>query len=140
VKIVTIDASAAASWLFPSQRTRAADMFLEASADRRFAAPGVFAWEIGNQIAVRARRDEREAGRLLTQLEAFEIDISPPVGAEAVFAYIGQGLQRNLTLFDTAYLNHALALGTSLASRDRQLLDAAVKAGVEVFDLRDGAA
>lgn len=137
MKIVTIDASAAASWLFPAQRTQASDRFLETSANRRFVAPSVLAWEMGNQIAVRARGDEGEAHRLLTQLETFEIDIGEPLRPEGVFAYVGHAVRRNLTLFDTAYLNHALALGASLASRDKQLLGAAVKAGVDVIDLRD---
>ena len=137
MKIVTIDASAAASWLFRGQRTRAADAFLEASVDRRFVAPGVFAWEIGNQIGIRARGDRREASRMLAHLDTFEIRIAPSLEVESVFGSIDQALRRNLTLFDTAYLTHSLMLGTSLASRDWRLLGAAVAAGVDVFDLRD---
>ncbi len=137
MKIVSIDASAVASWLFPTQRTRAADQFLGLRNERRFAAPMVFAWEIGNQIAVRARGDVAEAEILLADLASFNIDISPPPDAETVFGTIGQAIRRNLTLFDTAYLSHALMHGGALASRDRRLLDAARAVGVDVFDLRD---
>lgn len=137
MKTVTIDASAAASWLFRGQRTRAADSFLEGSVDRRFVAPGVFAWEIGNQIGIRARGDRREASRMLAHLDTFAIAIAPSPDVETVFGSIDQALRRNLTLFDTAYLTHAVMFGTSLASRDRRLLSAAEAAGVDVIDLRD---
>ena len=137
MKTVTIDASAAASWLFRGQRTRAADAFLKDSVDRRFVAPGVFAWEIGNQIGIRARGDRREVSRMLAHLGTIGVGIAPSPAVEAVFGSIDQALRRDLTLFDTAYLSHALELGTSLASRDRRLLHAAEAAGVDVFDLRD---
>lgn len=137
MKIVSIDASAAAAWLFHTQRTVAADHFLATSADRRLVAPMVFAWEIGNQIAVRARGSTGEADRLLLALASFNIEIAPPADSAAVFATVGQAIRRGLTLFDAAYLNHALTLGASLASRDRRLLDAARAVGVDVFDLRD---
>ncbi len=137
MKIVSIDASAAAAWLFSTQRTEAADRFLASGEARRFVAPTVFAWEIGNQIAVRARGSGGEADRLLHHLASFEIEIAPPPHHEAVFATIGQAIRRNLTLFDIAYLSHALTHGGALASRDRRLLDAARAVGVDVFDLRD---
>lgn len=137
MKTVSIDASAAASWLFPTQRTRAADQFLGLRNERRFAAPAVFAWEIGNQIAVRARGDIVQAELLLADLASLNIEIASPPDDETIFGAIGQAIRRNLTLFDTAYLNHALALGGALASRDGRLLDAARAQGVDVFDLRD---
>ena len=137
MKTVTIDASAAASWLFRGQRTRTADAFLEGSVDRRFVAPGIFAWEIGNQIGIRARGDGREVSRMLAHLGTLAIGIAPSPDVQAVFGSIDQALRRNLTLFDTAYPTHALELGTSLASRDGRLLHAAEAAGVDVIDLRD---
>lgn len=137
MKIVSIDASAAAAWLFHTQRTEAADRFLACGDGHRYVAPTVFAWEIGNQIAVRARGSGVEAERLLRHLASFDIEIAPAPGAETVFGSIEQAIRRNLTLFDTAYLNHALTYGGALASRDGRLLDAARVAGVDVFDLRD---
>lgn len=136
MKIVTIDASAAASWLFPSQRTASADAFIASEAGMRLVAPAIFAWEIGNQIGVRARGDAREVALRLDQLSGFGIEIAPPVRDEAVFGSIGQAMRLSLTLFDAAYLTHALMAGTDLASRDKKLIEAAVRAGVEVFDLR----
>jgi predicted nucleic acid-binding protein len=137
VKTVSIDASVAAAWLFPTQRTRAADLFLGLRTERRFAAPMVFAWEVGNQIAVRSRGDIGQAEILLADLASLNIEIAPAPDDEVVLGGIGQAIRWNLTLFDSAYLNHALTLGGALASRDRRLIEAARAAGVDVFDLRD---
>lgn len=137
MKTVSIDASVAASWLFPTQRTRAADLFLGLRNERRFVAPMVFAWEVGNQIALRARGDIGQAEILLADLAAFNVEIAPPPDEEAVLGSIAQAIRWNLTLFDAAYLTHALAFGAALASRDRRLIEAARSVGVDVLDLRD---
>ena len=63
MKIVTIDASAAASWLLPSQRTLRADAFIADRVERRLIAPDVFAWEVGNLIAGRAVTWIPDSGR-----------------------------------------------------------------------------
>ncbi|MFA4940448.1 type II toxin-antitoxin system VapC family toxin [Brevundimonas sp.] len=135
--IVTIDASAAASWIFPRQASAAADAFLASSADRRFAAPGIFAWEVGNLIATRARRANLEPGDLIDRLAGLGIEIASSPTSENVFGFIDAAMKHDLTLFDTAYLLHALGHGGGLASRDAGLLKAAMAAGVDVFDLRD---
>jgi len=136
VKIVSIDASAAAAWLFHTQRTEAADQFLSNATDHRFVAPSIFAWEIGNLIALRARGNTDETDRLVDVLASFSIEIAPPVDFATVFGLVGQAARQGLTLFDSAYLSHALEFGAGLASRDRRLLDAARAVGVDVFDLR----
>jgi predicted nucleic acid-binding protein len=97
----------------------------------------VFAWEVGNQIAVRSRGDIGQAEILLADLASLNIEIAPAPDDEVVLGGIGQAIRWNLTLFDSAYLNHALTLGGALASRDRRLIEAARAAGVDVFDLRD---
>ncbi|MEH6663514.1 MAG: type II toxin-antitoxin system VapC family toxin [Brevundimonas sp.] len=134
---VTIDASAAVSWLFPAQASGVADAFLNDSADRRLAAPGIFAWEVGNLIATRSRRAGMDPTDLCDRLEALGIEIAPAPSPEAVLETVGAAAALDLTLFDTAYLLHAMNHGGGLASRDRRLLDAARSAGVDVFDLRD---
>lgn len=137
MKIVTIDASVAASWIFPGQASAAADVFLLESADRRFTAPGIFAWEIGNLIATRSSRAGLAPLALVERLDAVGIEIAASPDSEGVLSSIDAARRHDLTLFDTAYLLHALGHGGALASRDAQLLKAATAAGVDVFDLRD---
>lgn len=137
MKIVTIDASVAVSWLLPAQATASADAFLADSGDRQFTAPSVFAWEIGNLIATKARRARLESSALLRRLEVLAIEVAPPPDAETVLSFVQAAAKHDLSLFDTAYLLHALGHGGALASRDADLLDAAAALGVETHDLRD---
>ncbi|KQS56206.1 hypothetical protein ASG17_09315 [Brevundimonas sp. Leaf363] len=137
VKTVTVDASAATSWLFPSQATKAADAFLTSREPRRLIAPSVFAWEVGNQILRRARHGRLPLSIMLQDLRILEVDILPPPSGEAVLTSIETALASGLSLFDNAYLQLCAAERAALASRDADLLHAAHLAGVETFDLRD---
>lgn len=137
MKIVTIDASAAASWLLPRQRTPAADAFITAEEERHFIAPDVFAWEIGNLIVRNTRREVVVAAECLDDLRALNIEVMAPRTSEDVLALVDFAGTRSLSLFDSAYLLLCLERGAALASRDDRLLEAARAAGVDVFDLRD---
>ena len=137
MKTVTIDASAAASWLFPAQTTRAADAFLIAKEPRRYAAPDVFRWEIGNLIVQRCRGDQGMLDVLIGRLVRLDIEAQPALLPEDVTALMDQARSHGLRLFDAAYLAHARAHDAALASRDGRLIGAARAAGVDVFDLRD---
>ncbi|MGO4686469.1 type II toxin-antitoxin system VapC family toxin [Brevundimonas sp. 2YAF1] len=137
MKTVTVDASAAASWIFPGQATRAADAFLMAEEPRRFIAPSIFAWELGNQILNRARKSGASAADMLGDLQVLEVEVAVPPAADAVLASVDSALSRRLNLFDNAYLQLCIDQDAALASRDADLLQAAVVLGVEIFDLRD---
>ena len=139
MKIVTIDASAAGAWLFPGQATHAADMFLMTDEPRRFIAPSIFPWEIGNQIAHRARRSGTSAADMLADLRMFEIEIAIAPAAVTVIESVETALSRGLSLFDNAYLQLCLDQDAALASRDADLLAAAAALGVLAHDLRDEA-
>ena len=136
MKTVTIDASCVISWLFPEQRTEAADrLLLDGSA--LWAAPDIFVWEIGNFLALRATQGRVDPLQVQAKLALLEVRVSAPRQRDAVMALIPQAVAHDLSLFDTAYLIHALGHGGGLASRDKRLLEAASKVGVDVFDLRD---
>ncbi|AQR61846.1 hypothetical protein BZG35_09390 [Brevundimonas sp. LM2] len=137
MKIVTIDASAAASWLLPMQRTSAADRFLVDDQPRRLIAPDIFAWEIGNLLARNARRNAQAAANYLQDLDALDIHVTAPRNSESVLGLVDFAAREGLSLFDAAYLFLCLERGAALASRDGQLLERAHAAGVDVFDLRD---
>jgi predicted nucleic acid-binding protein len=136
MKIVTIDASVAASWLLPRQRTASADAFLQDDAARLLIAPDIFAWEIGNLLARNARRNVEAAADYLRDLAALDIRITAPRDHESVLGLVDFAAKQDLSLFDAAYLFLCLERGAALASRDGRLIDAAHVAGVDVLDLR----
>jgi predicted nucleic acid-binding protein len=136
MKTVTIDASCVISWLFPEQRTAAADrLLLDVEVYR--SAPDIFAWELGNFISTRAGQGRADPKVVCEKLEQLDIRLGAARDREATLALIPPAVFHRLSLFDTAYLLHALGHGGSLASRDGPLLDAATAVGVDVFDLRD---
>lgn len=136
MKTVTIDASCVISWLFPEQRTAAADRLLLDGEVYR-SAPEIFAWELGNFISIRASQGRADPTVLCEKLEQLDIRLGAPRDRDSTLALIPPAVFHRLSLFDTAYLLHALGHGGSLASRNGLLLDAAAAAGVDVFDLRD---
>ena len=97
----------------------------------------MFSWEIGNFISIRVGRGRAELKQVREKLDQLEVRVTTARDREATLALIEPALTHRLSLFDTAYLRHALGHGGALASRDAALLDAAVTAGVDVFDLRD---
>ena len=133
--ILVVDASAVLAWLLPSQSTRAADAFLLNMDDHELVAPFIFDWEVRNVLVAR-RLAERLAmedfAAAIAQLADFEIAFDEPHDAESVSEL---ALHEGLTLFDAAYLATALAETDGIVSRDRDLLTAAERRGLAIFDL-----
>lgn len=136
MKTVTIDASCAISWLFAEQRTQTADRLL-LDGDVYRTAPDIFIWEIANFISNRVAQGRADPAQLCEQLARLDIRVGQVRDRDATLALIAPASTWRLSLFDTAYLLHALGHGGALASRDGRLLEAARAAGVDVFDLRD---
>ena len=136
MKTVTIDASCAISWLFQEQRTAAADQLMLDGAVYR-TAPDIFAWELGNFIALRAARRRIDPVLVREKLDQLDVRLGAPRDRDATLGVIQPAAAWRLSLFDTAYLLHALGHGGALASCDGPLLEAARAAGVDVLDLRD---
>lgn len=132
---VVVDASAALSWILASQATSASRRFIIEREGRRLSAPFVFGWEVNNTLLGSLRR-----GRLSTAayeeacevLRRHDVRLGSPFHAAQMSAL---AQEEHLSLFDAAYLDHALQAGAELASRDRELLSAAVRRGVFVHDL-----
>ena len=132
-----IDASAVLAWLLETQGTPAAVRFLErqGGADRRWEAPFVFGWEVDNTLLRLARAGRLSAGAYddaCAQLDHYDVRLGPPFAAAEI---IGLAQEDGLSLFDAAYLEHALQKGYALASRDHDLLAAARRHGLVVHDL-----
>jgi predicted nucleic acid-binding protein len=139
---VVLDASAAASWLIPSQATPAAAAFAALSAGRHLCAPPCFRAEIRGLIVKLERRAAlapHSADADLALLES-RMDIERELGDASALAYWAAVMtiarRDRLSVFDAAYLELAQRSAAELASRDAGLVAAAQRAGVTVHDLR----
>ena len=133
-----VDASAAASWLLASQATPLALDLLDRLGTFEPIAPQVFQWEVGNLLVRQTRREPGfELREAFAVLDSFNISLAPPAGKDEIRSLASVAATRGLSLFDAGYLWLAMKIGGAIASRDGGLLDAAINAGLPVFDLRD---
>ncbi len=137
--MTVLDASMTLAWLFPRQNPIEA-LLAERALDRldseEFLVPTIWYGEVANAIL----RGERKGLVTPSQTAAFlaELDLAD-IEAEADSPKLRQSvvlaLARSyaLTAYDAMYLELALRRGVPLATFDRQLADAARKAGGRVF-------
>lgn len=132
---VVVDASAVLAWLLPTQSSETGASFL-LDPPGKFIAPAVMAWEVGNvllNLRHRGRLNADDYAEAAGFLEAFEISVAPAHPSEWVEPL---ALRETLSLFDASYLALAEVEEAGLASRDRELLSAARRRGVSVWDLQ----
>ena len=135
MKPTVVDASVAGAWVLPDEQADAAEaLFAQACLpDAGFHAPALFPWEIGNILST-ARKRQRigvDAVELALQTLAatrIQLDASPDLHRQLQVARLAQ--THELTYYDAAYLELVLRLNGQLASRDRELLDAARTCGI----------
>jgi predicted nucleic acid-binding protein len=132
VKLV-LDASIAAAWCFPDERTEATQRLLHDLPSLEIvAAPRMWAYEIRNVI-LRGVRQERighsDAKAFLDSLTALRVRLlDPPY--EEVFRI---AMRFDLSFYDAAYLELALREGLLIATLDKRLRSAAVAANVQLY-------
>jgi predicted nucleic acid-binding protein len=140
VKPVVIDASAAAPWLIPDERTPvAAQLYMDVLANPGlFRAPALWLWETSNILLSALRRGRippagMEAGMQLLAQCPIELDSLPDAHRRAQTMRLSE--THELTFYDAAYLELALRLNSQLASGDRQLVKAAKSCGIPCLEL-----
>jgi predicted nucleic acid-binding protein len=140
LKPIVIDASAAAPWFIPEERTPVTDqLFADVMVSKgTYFAPALWLWETANilLVALRRRRVEQaefDGGLGLLAACAVQFDTLPDLHRRSQIMRLAN--VHNLTFYDAAYLELALRLNSQLASADRQLLAAAKACGIPCLDL-----
>lgn len=134
-----VDASAAAAWLLPSQRTATSEALLGEASSHTFTAPYIFPAEIRNgllSLEWRGRLTREQTQDAMSLLSRFGINVEPPPAPSVYDDILDLARREHLTVYDTIYLWAAARGGFTLASRDADLLAAALRNGVAVNDLR----
>ena len=131
---LVIDASLAAAWCFPDERTDYTNAVLQAiSAPLEALAPRLWAYEVRNSVLVGMRRKRittPDALEFLESIRGLPIRLVDPVSYDGVF-HLADG--HRLTVYDAAYLDLAIREGLPLASLDNALCKAALSSGVALF-------
>jgi len=140
VKPVVIDASAAAPWVIPEERTPVFEQLYAdvLSSPGVFHAPALWLWETSNILLVSLRRRRVEQAQFdagLSLLEACAIEFDAPPNAHRRSQIMRLAQVHELTFYDASYLELALRLNGQLASADRKLVHAAKTCGITCYDL-----
>lgn len=130
-----LDTSVAASWFFEDEGGEYANSVLENLNEQEAIVPALWPLEVANVLVVaekRRRCSEAEAVRFIELLENLPITIDEDTAHRALHATYQIAREYGLTAYDAAYLELAMRLGVPLATMDRQLAEAAQKAGVSI--------
>jgi len=132
---VVIDASIASAWCFPDEQTdytRAVFQAVSSSAVDSVA-PQLWAYEIRNSVLMgnrRGRIGKPDGEQFLLSPNELNVRLSEPESYDDVFSL---AQEHGLTVYDAAYLNLAVHERVPLASLDGQLVRAAQKVGIQIY-------
>jgi len=130
---LVLDASVALAWCFDNEATEAADHVLERVAHDTAAVPAIWHVEVANVLALAERRrriTRARSAEFIALIEELEIIVDEETPLRAFARTLDLAREERLTAYDASYLELAMRLGRPLASKDRDLCDAAERVGV----------
>jgi predicted nucleic acid-binding protein len=133
---LVIDASVALAWCFRDERTVVTERLRERVRTDTVAVPVLWHLEVANVLALAERRRRitpAESTELIALLETLDIEVDAETPSRAFGRVLDLAREERLTAYDAAYLELAMRLGVSLASKDGNLCDAAERLGVSVL-------
>jgi len=132
-----LDASIAVSWAFPDEEWGSSMKLLDKLETEFAYVPSLWSLEVGNAVLMAERKkrityaDVREFFSILQNLN---IKVDEQTDLCAFHEIFTLAKTQGLTTYDAAYLELAMRMGLSLATRDQLLANAAKKLGVEVIN------
>lgn len=130
---LVLDASVALAWCFDNEATEASDRVLERVANDAAAVPAIWHVEVANVLALAERRrriTQARSAQFITLIEGLEIIVDEETPSRAFTRILDLAREQRLTAYDAVYLELAMRLGVPLASKDRDLCNAAERVGV----------
>ena len=131
-----LDASVTMAWCFEDEATPETWALLDRLAAEGAIVPGLWALEVGNILTQAERRNRTTAARVrqfVEQLGTLPIRIDDETASRALGEILALARAEKLTTYDAAYLELAMRKGAPLATRDKDLREAASSNGVELL-------
>jgi predicted nucleic acid-binding protein len=124
------------NWFLDDEQTLASDELFESVAGKGAVVPSLWRLEIAHALQVAVRRNRidlicRDA--TIQKLQRLPIEIDQETDTNAWTATLRLSDRYRLAVYDAAYLELALRRSLPLASRDRDLVKAAVECGVAIL-------
>ena len=133
-----IDASVAISLIFEDESSPYSDAVADSLKSGQAVAPVVRPLEVANSILTSVRRGRIPAAdvpRLFGAMIRLRVAIDQGIDPENVARVaLDLGLTYRLSAYDASYLDLAMRRGLPLATLDQRLRDAAMAAGVQLYE------
>ncbi len=131
-----LDCSVAAAWLFEDEAHPDTDALLQQLQDGSAVVPNLWHLEIGNVLVQAERRGRISSAQIAVRLgllSRLPIETDMETHSRAFQDILSLARTHDLTTYDAAYLELALRLGRSLATRDTALIGAASDLRIETL-------
>jgi len=134
-----LDNSVSMRWLLESEKTsdqKYAETVLRSMTEANALVPNLWHLEATNVLLLAEKCCEVKAGeieRFISQLENLPISVDPLTSYQSFNRIMALSRIYKLSSYDTAYLELAIREGLPLATLDKDLRKAAVKADVELY-------
>ena len=139
IPTAVIDASATLAWLFDESEEAA--RFEERLGSATFSAPWLWRIEVVNAVLVKERRgliSQAQSARLFRSLDALDIEIALEPMDRPLERLASVARPHQLTAYDAVYLELAMTLSIPLYTLDKNLQQAALRSGVNLFGFHSG--
>ena len=128
-----LDASVTLAWLFEDESSPVTEAILDRLAHERAVVPDLWLYEISNVLVVGERRHrltEAQSHRFMELLLDLPIETISIAQTTTWMHLVGLAREHNISAYDASYLEAAMRLGLPLATQDKMLKKAAMRAGV----------
>ncbi|VAW59759.1 Death on curing protein, Doc toxin [hydrothermal vent metagenome] len=136
-----LDNSVSMRWLLESEKKsdqKYAEDVLKSMLDADLLVPNLWHLEVVNVLLGAEKRSEVDAGeieRFISQLENLPIQVDSLTAHQSFSRIMALSRIYRLSIYDAAYLELAVRKGLPLATLDKDLRKAAIKANVEIWGL-----
>jgi predicted nucleic acid-binding protein len=137
VAAFVLDVSATLAWCFENEATPKSRALLSTLTTRTMVVPDLWHLELTNALVQAERRKrltDQESTEFFNVLQDLRIETDTESGQRAYGPILALARRYRLTTYDATYLDLAMRRSLPLATRDRELLVAAKKAGLELIE------
>jgi len=134
---LVLDASVTLAWAFEDEKNAYPDFVLDSLAEANASVPNIWPLEVGNALLVAERRgrlNQAATVQFLALLWHLPIVVEPERPERMLGEIIALAREQGLSTYDATYLHLAMRRGLPLATTDELLRQAAIRAGVPLFE------
>ncbi|HOC43795.1 MAG TPA: type II toxin-antitoxin system VapC family toxin [Thermoanaerobaculales bacterium] len=133
---LVVDCSVTMAWCFEDECDELADAVLDRLVDGEAWVPSLWPLEVSNVLVAAERRRRitaADSARFIELLMGLPIVVDDRSHERALSQVLAVARQLDISAYDASYLELAMRLGATLATRDALLQAAAAAAGVPLF-------